>query len=226
MAGRRDARRDGTTHRVASCLFSSFSPISPPPAIWRVEAPVDDISIEQFGDMLRGRLGLIVGPGITKYPGCLKEVRDSLAAHGNLPTEGSVFAIGNALLEHNVSDLQVVGWVRDRLGEQKKSSLRTHIVKVRWAGVLSAALDTHFEDDYRQYIENKKPNWPQVTTITDPMAARKSSATLCSCTPAVRIAGVLSHGWSRIFYMGRTRSCSRSGTKRDGCFANGDGLRR
>ncbi len=115
-----------------------------------------ELSIDQFGEMLRGRMGLIIGPGATKFPGCMKELHVSLASDRSLPAEESLFAIGDVLLEQEVKDSEIMESIREKQSKQKKSALLTHLTKVRWAAVLSLSLDSHFEDDYRQYVETNQ----------------------------------------------------------------------
>lgn len=45
---------------------------------------MDEIAAEQVGGLLRGRMGLLIGPGITKFPRSLSDLSEKLASFGKI----------------------------------------------------------------------------------------------------------------------------------------------
>jgi hypothetical protein len=147
---------------------------------------MEEITTEEIGPLLRGRMGLIIGPGMTKFPGCLRELRDAIAEKGGVSPEGTLFTVSDSLLDAAVREEELVGWIREKVNAQKKSSVLTHLVQNRWAAVLSAAIDPHFEDGYRQHVERKKPAWPRIAAMADPSAPHPSD-----CIPSLKLLGAV-----------------------------------
>jgi hypothetical protein len=129
---------------------------------------MDEIRANEVGALLRGRMGLIIGPSITKHPGCMDEVNQKFAERGGVPQGDRYLATGDALSEKGVSETVLREWVREAVSAHKKSSLLAHITKNRWCAVLSAALDGHFEDAFRQEAD-RHPTWQPVTVLGDLM---------------------------------------------------------
>jgi hypothetical protein len=127
---------------------------------------MDEIKANEVGALLRGRMGLIIGPSITKHPGCMDEVNQNLAERGGVARRDTFLLTGDALSEKGVPDTHVREWVREAIGAQKKSSLLAHITKNRWCAVLCAALDGHFEDAFRQEAD-RHATWQPVTVLGD-----------------------------------------------------------
>jgi hypothetical protein len=125
-----------------------------------------EIKANEIGALLRGRMGLIIGPSITKYPGCLDEVSQKIADRGGVKPGDTYLTTGDALSEKGVADADVRTWVREVVGAQKKSSFMGHITKNRWCAVLSAALDAHFEDGFQQEAD-RHATWQPVTVLAD-----------------------------------------------------------
>lgn len=127
---------------------------------------MDEIKATDLAQLLQGRMGLIVGPSITKYPGCLVDMNRGLAERGGIDPEESYLETADALLEKGVSEAQVQSWVREATGAQTQSSLLSHLFKVRWRAVFSASLDSHFEDGFRRE-KDRRPTWQAITVLTD-----------------------------------------------------------
>jgi hypothetical protein len=127
---------------------------------------MDEIKANEVGALLRGRMGLIIGPSITKHSGCMDEINQKLAERGDVDRKETFVLTGDAVAEKGVSDADVREWVREAIGAQKKSSLLAHITKNRWCAVLSAALDGHFEDAFRQEAD-RHATWQPVTVLAD-----------------------------------------------------------
>lgn len=147
---------------------------------------MDEIAAEDIRKSQQGRMGLILGPGVTKYPGCLKEVRDAVAATGGVAAEGSLFDVCDALLDVDIRGTDIVAWVREAVNGQQRSPVLAHLVEYRWAAVLSAAIDSHFEDGYRQHVDRKKPGWTQMAAMADPSVPHPSN-----CVPSLKLLGAV-----------------------------------
>ena len=127
---------------------------------------MDEIKATDLCQLLRGRMGLIIGPSITKHPESFTDVNNALAEKGGIEAENTYIATGDVLLDKGISPDLVQEWIRDAVGQQTKSSLLSHINKVRWKAALSASLDAHFEDGFRQEAD-RRAAWQPVTVLTD-----------------------------------------------------------
>lgn len=68
---------------------------------------MDEINASEVGQLLRGRMGLIIGPGVTKFPGSLLEVRDELARRAQVVPEGNYLAVADAASEKGHGEAQI-----------------------------------------------------------------------------------------------------------------------
>src|SRR4051812_42528590 len=99
---------------------------------------VDEINAGEIGQLLRGRMGLVIGPAITKYPGSFTELSDEIAERGKVAASGTYLSTADTVSERGVAESQIREWVRAVVAAQRRSSVLTHLVKTRWAAVLSA----------------------------------------------------------------------------------------
>src|SRR5947208_1334737 len=102
---------------------------------------MDEIKATDLCQLLKGRMGLILGPSITKHPECFTEVNRKLGEKAGKKPQDTYLATADTLLEQGSSDQVVQDCIRQTIGEQAKSSLLSQINKVRWKAVLSASLD-------------------------------------------------------------------------------------
>lgn len=110
---------------------------------------MQEIRAAEIATLLRGRMGLVIGSSITKYPNSLDEVNAKLAELGQTTAEPTFLLTADKLIEKGASDEQIKTTIRDLVDKQKKSAALSHVGKLRWAAVLSASLDSHFYDAFR-----------------------------------------------------------------------------
>src|ERR1019366_2371419 len=110
---------------------------------------MDEIRAGEIVDLLRGRMGLVIGPSITKQPNSLDEVNVKIAEQAQIKPQETYIATSDALLEKGISESQLKASIRDAVDHQKMSSVLSHLAKLRWATVISASLDSHFDDSFR-----------------------------------------------------------------------------
>ncbi len=115
-------------------------------------------------------MGLIVGPGITKFPGAFTDLRDGLAEKRAVTANGNFLLVGDSLIDKGHTDGEVREWIREIVGRQQQSAMLSHLSKTRWAAVLSMSLDMHFEDAFQQESA-RHPLWPQVAVMSDLLLA-------------------------------------------------------
>src|SRR5581483_8483954 len=127
-----------------------------------------EIAANEVGELLRGRMGLIVGPSVTCYPGILNDLSAHLAEQGKASVKGTFLDAADALLDNGISDSQVIEWVQSFLGKQSASAVISHLAKARWASVLSGSLDSHLEDAL-QTESSRRPTRQNVTVLNDPL---------------------------------------------------------
>lgn len=127
-----------------------------------------EIAANEVGELLRGRMGLIVGPSITCYPGILNDLSAHLVEQGKLSVEGTFLEVADALLDNGISDSQILEWIQSFIGKQKQSAVISHLAKARWASVLSGSLDSHLEDAL-QIESSRRPTRQYVTVLNDPL---------------------------------------------------------
>jgi hypothetical protein len=127
---------------------------------------VDEINAADVGQLLRSRMGLLIGPAITKFPDSFTELRDELAKRGEVQPEGTYISTAEVLIEKGVGDSQIRDWVREIVAAQRQSSVLSHLAKPRWAAVLSASLDGHFVDAFQQE-SSRHVSRQQVTVLGD-----------------------------------------------------------
>jgi hypothetical protein len=127
---------------------------------------MNTIDAADIGQLLRGRMGLLIGPGMTTFPGSFGELRDQLAARGGVTAGDTYLATCDALIDNGTADSQIRDWIRETVSGQKRSALLSHLVKYRWAAVLSAALDGYFDDAFQQESA-RHVSRQQVTILSD-----------------------------------------------------------
>jgi hypothetical protein len=161
---------------------------------------MEEIKAGDLSLLLGGRMGLIIGPAITKYPGCFTELNERLAARRDISPEEHYLKTGDALLDKGATCEEVREWIREVVGEQKQSSLLTHITKFRWGAVLSAALDAHFEDVFEREA-SRRGTWQPVTVLSNLMTPPPPRT-----IPVFKLLGVASRdsfAYSTVSYLDR-----------------------
>ena len=83
-----------------------------------------------------------------------------------METKDNFLLTADTAIEKGTSESSVKQWVNEVIGIQKKSAFLSLVTKVRWAAIISATLDLHFEDGFRQETD-RHPNWHPVTILSD-----------------------------------------------------------
>ncbi len=116
--------------------------------------------------LLRGRMGLIIGPGITKFPTAFSDLAGRLAESGNVASGGTYLDVADRMIDAGAADATVAERIREIVGSQQPSTLISQLCKARWGAVLSASLDMHFEDGFQQ-ASTGHPSRQPVTVLAD-----------------------------------------------------------
>src|SRR5262249_12876684 len=77
------------------------------------KSPMHEIKATEIGELLRGRMGLIIGPSLTTYSGCFSDLGSQLAKKGGIRAQGTYLEVADALLTSGTSDAQAVEWIRE-----------------------------------------------------------------------------------------------------------------
>lgn len=72
---------------------------------------MDEISLDEVGPLVRGRTGLILGPGATRFPGCFRGWRDAVAVLGGVLPAPALFATTDAALDTGAREADLVARV-------------------------------------------------------------------------------------------------------------------
>ena len=126
------------------------------------------VKLENLPQIIRGRLGLIVGPAVTLYPGVLRDLRDTLARSFSfpLPNSGTFLDVADQLVCGGKTANEIRKTVCQFQGEQQPSAVVSHLSKARWSAVLSASLDNYFEDKLQTEAQ-RRPNRRPVAVFND-----------------------------------------------------------
>ena len=132
---------------------------------------MNDVKPEQLAGYLRGRMGLIIGPDITKFPSSFAAISNELAKKAGVIAQPRFIDTAQMLIEKGLAVPVVFDAVRQIIGLQANSALLSQLSKLRWASVLSFSLDSHFDDSFRQE-RDRRPSWPPITllrTLSEPL---------------------------------------------------------
>ena len=127
---------------------------------------METIQPDEIGRLARGRMGLILGPGLSLYPGSLSDLSKELATQHQVPQGPTYLKTADAALEKGIEATAIRETIRSFVAAQKPSTLLTQLCKAKWAAVLSAALDTYFDERLRQEY-SRRVVAPAVTTVAD-----------------------------------------------------------
>lgn len=130
-----------------------------------------DVDPGQLAGYLRGRMGLMIGPDVTKFPGSFTAVSVELAKQGAVAPQPRFIDTAALLLEKGLAAPAIHDCVRTIVGAQASSSVLGQLAKLRWSSVLSFSLDSHFDDSFRQE-RDRRPTWPPITllrTLAEPL---------------------------------------------------------
>jgi hypothetical protein len=159
-----------------------------------------EIKPSDLGELLRGRMGLILGPSITKYASSFSDLARELAEKNNVPPGGTFLDVSDRLLDSGIPEAKIIECIREIVGHQAASAVLTHLTKARWAAVLSAALDSHFEDGFQQ--ENQRSPSRQLVTVLGDLLTPPPPRTI----PVFKLLGLIARdgfAYSSVSYVRR-----------------------
>ena len=118
------------------------------------------IRADELGTYLRGKMGLVVGPGVTINPGIMAELSSHLASEFGVERRESFLETGERCLEGSVPEDGLRDRIRQFFAAQKAAPGLAQLAKARWSAVLSFALDTFLEDKLQREAERRFPRHP------------------------------------------------------------------
>src|SRR5580698_3025484 len=107
---------------------------------------MSEVSASELEQLLTGKMGLVIGPGVTNYYGSFDDLTNTIAARAKITPAGNYLETCDSLLDTGMTEQLVCEWVREALQAQPPSTLLGRLSKVRWSAILSACLDSHFEE--------------------------------------------------------------------------------
>ena len=117
-----------------------------------------EIRADEIGSYLRGRMGLLIGPGITTAPGALTELSGELAWKFNAEDRGTYLDVADRCLAAGAADAELRGFITEFFSRRTRAPEVTHLAKAKWSATLSAAIDLHFEERLQQEFERRLPS--------------------------------------------------------------------
>jgi hypothetical protein len=135
------------------------------------EPPMNEVKPEDLAGYLRGRMSLIIGPDITKFPQSFTAISNQMAKQADVIALPRFIDTSEELIAKGLLPVSVQKTVNEIIGSQPSSSVLVQLAKVRWAAVLSFSLDSHFDDCFRQE-RDRRAMWPQIAvlrTLTEPL---------------------------------------------------------
>ena len=99
--------------------------------------------------LLRGRMGLIIGPDITCGEGFLDELSAHLAVKFKVSDGRDYKATSDAALQAGEGEQNVREGIREFIEIRKKPAALSTLAKGKWAAVLSLSIDNNFETELK-----------------------------------------------------------------------------
>jgi hypothetical protein len=132
----------------------------------KVQNMPQSLDLEGFRQILRGSVGLIIGPAQTLHPNWAKPLADELKSAFGVESAGTYLDAGSmAVQKSNTSD-SVRSAIRRAVTSQSASPQLSSLVKVRWSALLSCSLDMNFEMKLQEQADNR-PGRRSVSVISD-----------------------------------------------------------
>lgn len=121
---------------------------------------------EDIGRLIRGRMGVIVGPGLSQCPGVFSDLSRHLSQVFGVEQGANYLKTADAALAKGVKEGDIREQIRSFIDKQPPSALLSHLCKAKWAAAFSASLDTYFEERLRQEYDRRLAG-KTVTIISD-----------------------------------------------------------
>ena len=125
-----------------------------------------DILLDQLDGLLTGHAGLILGPAATCHSGCLSSIADELRSTFAIDINGNYLAVAESAIAQGKDKANIRRTIRGAISKFQPSPLISQLAKIRWAAVLSATPDMHFETKMSEEQE-KRPSRRPVTVLSD-----------------------------------------------------------
>ena len=147
-----------------------------------------NLSREEVSRILAGRVGLVVGPGVTLGADSTGELIESLSQQFGVEPQVSV--------RKTVEESQAAGYpsvtikriVDEFVGKRAAPIQSQNLSEVRWSAILSLSLDSNLEDQLR-VVSERDPAWPDISMVTN-----YRIATPPRTMPVFKLSGTLTDG--------------------------------
>ena len=150
-----------------------------------MECRMDEIGANQIEKLLQRRMGLLVGPGLTYYPGVLGALSKSLADEYEVAERSSYLQVADAALEGGTTEDHLRQSIRQFFDSQTPSVSLSSLAKVKWGSILSLALDVHLESRLKKEADRRPTR--QTVTILDEATQVPPPRTI----PAYKLLGIV-----------------------------------
>ena len=112
------------------------------------------LELDEFRQMLRGSMGLIVGPSQTLNPNWSTPVAEQFKKLFAIDLQGTYLDWGSAAAKgHSQQDIRDA--IRGAISSQYPSPLLMSLASVRWSALLSCSLDVNFEIKLQEQADNR-----------------------------------------------------------------------
>jgi hypothetical protein len=125
-----------------------------------------NIELSEIARLMRHRLGLIIGPSQTLYPGCFSDLAEAISERFQIEPGATYLETADRAVAAGVNEEEIRHAIRAFFAAQAGSSDLRHLVRAKWAAIYSAALDSGFEELLRQQISGNLSG-QQLTVLSD-----------------------------------------------------------
>lgn len=127
---------------------------------------VHSLDLEEFRQVLRGRIGLIVGPCQTLNPIWQTAIAAQFKSSFGIEGPGSYLDWGAAAIAKGHNALEVRNAVKLGVTSQQPSPILSTLATVRWSSVLSCSLDMNLEMRLQEQADSR-PGRRSITVLSD-----------------------------------------------------------
>lgn len=113
------------------------------------------LELDDFRQILRGGIGLIVGPAQTLNPKWADPIMEKLKSSFGVESQGTYLDQGSAAAAKGHTSQDIRNAVRDAIKGQCGSPLSASLASVRWSALLSCSLDMHFELKLQEQADSR-----------------------------------------------------------------------
>lgn len=140
-------------------------------------ADVQEIDCQELIDLVTGRCGLVVGPGLTLDSGEFISLQRSVVAEFGCAEDQGFFDNIESAIQSRSED-EVREWFRLQVQNSTPPRLLSHIAQAKWSTILSTSIDLNLET--RIEVESsKRPTRRDVSVVTDLFQQAQPRAVPC-----------------------------------------------